>query len=93
MDKTEFNFFIRFLKENKIYTEFVKEVKRQPLRRYNKPLKEYCKEIHSTQILMNCINWGEARKKIWQIYWNEYKNYFSNNYNEFLYEKLNCKNT
>jgi hypothetical protein len=94
MTKTEYNFFIRYIKEIGLYSEFIKEIKRQPSRRYNKPLKEYCKKIHSTQIIMNCIEWSEARKKIWQKCWVEYQNYFLKNYNEYLlYEKFNSKNT
>lgn len=93
MNKTEYNFFIRYLKENGLYTEFFREIKRQHNRnrRNNIPFKKYCKVIKSISILMNCIHWESARKRIWREQWYSYNRFFSNNY--YNYAKNNSKNT
>jgi hypothetical protein len=91
MDKKEYNFFIRYLKDQGLYTEFFKEIKRQPDRRYDVPFKKYCERIASTNILMDCICWGTARLSLWGEQWHKYNNFFEKNYTK--YEKINSKNT
>lgn len=88
MTKTEYNFFIRYIKEIGLYSEFIKEIKRQPSRRYNKPLKEYCKKIHSTQIIMNCIHWPTAVHNIWHRKYNEYIDFYKKHFNDYVDKKL-----
>lgn len=92
MVKKEYNFFIRYLKDKGLYAEFFKEIKRQPDRRSNVPFKKYCEGIASTDILMNCICWGDARlTDLWKEQWYKYDEFFLKKYNE--YAEINNKNT
>ena len=91
MDKKEYNFFIRYLKDQGLYIEFFMEIKRQPYRRLGIPFKKYCERISSTNILMNCICWATARQSLWREQWHKYNKFFEKNYTK--YAEINSKTT
>ena len=65
LTKEDYNFFIRYLKEKGLFSEFCYEIRRQIRRRQCAKFQKsiYARLKSSTQILMDYINWTEARYK------------------------------
>ena len=81
MEAKELKFFKRYLKEEGLYSAFVKDAREQQDRRLGTSFAGYIQKIaRSTDILMIVICWGEAKYQYWRDVYHEYQLYFNKNY-------------
>lgn len=84
MEDRELKFFIRYLKEQRLYSAFVKDARRQQNERlHGIPFHEYIRGMkNSTDILMNVVNWAFSEYRHWHDIYSDYQLYFNKNYNK-----------
>ena len=91
IDKKQYSFFMRYLKEKGLYHAFMRDYRLQQDKRIGgMSLRDYTfGNLHSTvDILMNVICWGEAEYRQWGEEYRRYENFFTENYKEYENKKV-----
>jgi len=83
MTQKEHNFFIRYLKENGLFSDFCYEIRNQPYRRRNEPYLAEIKRLStSNRIILALIGWADSRlgNHHWGDIFRAYSDYYLKNY-------------